>query len=143
MEHSAPKDTVVAFLQAMADSDVSILRGLLSDDAKWWVPPSAAARGLARPIIGREAIADLAGGQVTRAFRPGTTEWEVEHLVAEQQMVAAHVRRRAVGANGRPYDNEYHWLFRFDGDAVAEVWEVLDTALAFELLALDPPSAGS
>jgi ketosteroid isomerase-like protein len=143
LEQQQSKAAVLAFLDAMADGDHDALSGMLHDDSRWWVPMSAAARGLDRPLIGKERIADLASGRVTRAFRPGTSEWDVMHLVGDATMVAALVRRRAVGANGRPYDNEYHWLFRFADGSIIEVWEVLDTALAFELLAPDPPSAGS
>jgi ketosteroid isomerase-like protein len=48
------------------------------------------------------------------------------------------MNRCAVAANGRPYDCEYHWLFRFADGLIAEVWEVLDTSRALEILD-DPP----
>ena len=32
---------------------------------------------------------------------------------------------------GRPYDNEYHFLFRSRGGRIVEGWEFLDTAYAY------------
>jgi ketosteroid isomerase-like protein len=72
-------------------------------------------------------------------FQPGTTTWDVEHVTAEDDRVAILIERRAVGANGRPYANQYHWLFRFESGRIAEIWEILDTALAISLLGLEPP----
>jgi ketosteroid isomerase-like protein len=51
--------------------------------------------------------------------------------------VSALMHRLAIGANGQPYDNEYNFMFRFESGLIAEVWEVMDTALAFRLLAID------
>ena len=39
---------------------------------------------------------------------------------------------QAVMAEGASYDNDYVYLFRFDGPKIAEVWEYLDTAYFFE-----------
>ncbi|HEY3737954.1 MAG TPA: nuclear transport factor 2 family protein [Jatrophihabitans sp.] len=135
-EHN--KDVLRRFLAAMAAGDPEALGALLSEDAAWWVPLSASRDGFGRPLIGRQAIAQFAGGKVTKAFIPGSTRWEFEYEIAEGDLAAAKVRRIAVGSNGASYENEYIWLFRFNEDAsVAEVWETMDTALAFRLLAID------
>jgi ketosteroid isomerase-like protein len=123
------KRTVRQFLDAMGRYDVESLQSLLTDDARWWVPPSAAGH-LERPVVGCSRVAQLAGGQLTAAFQPGTTTWAVQHVTAEEDRVSILMQRRAVTATGRPYDNQYHWLFRFDREKVAEVWEIMDTALA-------------
>jgi len=127
------KATVRAFLDAMGEYDAETLRSLLTDDARWWVPPSAEGR-LERPMVGGTKVAELAGGQLTRAFRPGSTSWDVEHVTAEDNRVSILMQRRSLSAVGKPYLNQYHWLFRFDGDRIAEVWEILDTAMAQEQL---------
>ncbi len=133
------KDTALRFLDGMADSDTAGLRTLLTDDARWWVPPSVEGR-VSRPLDGADAVASLAGGETTSSFLAGTTTWHVLHVTAEEDRVSVLTQRRSVGANGRPYANDYHWLFRFAGDRIAEIWEVLDTAHAFDLLTLDPDS---
>jgi ketosteroid isomerase-like protein len=127
------KETVRLFLNAMGEYDVDTLRSMLTDDARWWVPPSAEGR-LERPVVGGDRVANLAGGQLTAAFRPGTTTWDVEHVTAEDDRVSILMQRRSVTAAGKPYLNQYHWLFRFERDRVAEVWEIMDTALAQQQL---------
>jgi ketosteroid isomerase-like protein len=133
------KDAALRFLGGMADGDAAALRTMLADDARWWVPPSVEGR-VARPLDGADAVARLAGGVTTSSFRPGTTTWHVLHVTAEEDRVSVLAQRHAVGANGRAYENDYHWLFRFAGDLIAEIWEVLDTSHAFVLLTLDPDS---
>jgi uncharacterized protein len=133
VELETMKDSVRRFLDAMAANDVEALRALLTDDAKWWVPPSVAV--VARPLVGIDHVAQLAGGEITRAFRPGTTTWRIVHMTAEGDRVAILMDRCSVTAHGNPYENQYHWLFRFVGNRVAEVWEIMDTALAQVALA--------
>ena len=56
-------------------------------------------------------------------------------MVAEGDCVGANEVLRAVRATGEPYENMYcHW-FRFEGEAIAEVWEHVDTCYS-------RPSAG-
>jgi ketosteroid isomerase-like protein len=133
MDLAESKSTVLEFLDAMAKRDVEGLRVLLHENARWWVPQSVAAK-IERPLIGRDRVVHLASGQTFGAFRPNTTTWDVKHLTAEGDFVAILMHRRALSAKGRPYDNLYHWLFRFELGLIAEVWEVLDTALAAQEL---------
>lgn len=128
------KKIVWQFLGAMADGDAAVIADLLTEDVVWWVPPAAAARGLPRPLRGREDVTLLASGQWSKAFQAGSTRWDEIHMIAEGDLVSSLMHRIAIGANGKPYDNEYNWAFRFEGDLIAEVWEVMDTAWAFELL---------
>jgi ketosteroid isomerase-like protein len=63
-------------------------------------------------------------------------------MIAEDDLVAAHMDRDAVGANGRPYNNEYHLLFRFQDGLIVEAWEVIDSARAVEILGDESVSQG-
>jgi hypothetical protein len=71
------------------------------------------------------------GGPGWKGFEPGSSRLEIQHLVAEDDLVSAHYRRTARRFDGSPYDAEYNILFRFDGDRIADVWEVADTAATF------------
>jgi ketosteroid isomerase-like protein len=137
MDQSRSKAAVLKFLDAMGRYDVATLRGMLADEAKWWMPESAKASGLGRPVTGANACAELGGGKTLGSFRPGSTDWQIQHMTAEGDFVAILMRRRAQGARGQPYDVQYHWLFRFQGERVAEIWEVLDTAEAGRQLAAE------
>jgi len=127
------------FLDAQAAGDTAGLQAMMVDDVRWWVQLSVEGR-VPRPLVGAREVAQFASGEITASFVAGSTTWRVHHMTAEDDRVAVLAQRLAVGANGWPYDNEYHWLFRFEGDRIAEIWEVLDTSHAFTLLTLDPAS---
>jgi ketosteroid isomerase-like protein len=134
MSPEESKQAVLRFLDAMAARDVDGLVAQLTPDARWWPPQSAEGR-IPSPLVGARPIAELAGGKTLASFQPGTTRWDVRHMTAEDDRVAALMHRKAVGAAGGAYDVRYHWLFRFEGERLAEVWEVLDTSTAQRQLA--------
>jgi ketosteroid isomerase-like protein len=127
------KELARRFLDGLTRQDRDLSRTIVRDDVRWWVPPSVEARGFSRPMVGWGAIPWLGGEGFNSPFRQGTTNPTFHHVVAEGDLVAVHMNLKALTDNG-PYDNEYHWLFRFDGDLIAEVWEILDTAHATNLL---------
>ena len=125
------KATVERVLQALVDDEGHTTREVVRDDVVWWVPESAARQfGLPRPLRGFDDIAWF-GGPGWKGFEPGSSRLEIQHLVAEDDLVSAHYRRTARRLDGSPYDAEYNILFRFESDRIAEVWEVADTAAAF------------
>jgi ketosteroid isomerase-like protein len=128
-------------MEAVGERDEGKLRALIHEDVRWWIPQSAMRRGLRRPLVGRDEVIWLLRGG-SKSFQPGTTTWNFHHMVAEDDLVAAHMEREAIGANGRPYDNEYHLLFRFQDGLIVEAWEVIDSARAFEILGAEPVPQG-
>jgi ketosteroid isomerase-like protein len=125
------KLAVERVLQALVDDEGHTTHDVVADDVTWWVPASAAAKfGLARPLRGWDDVPWF-GGPGWKGFEPGSSTLEIHHLVAEDDLVSAHYRRTARRVDGGRYDAEYNILFRFDGDRIAEVWEVADTAAAF------------
>jgi ketosteroid isomerase-like protein len=125
------KEAVHRVLTAYAASDEEALRALLTDDVVWWVPPSAASR-YPRPLAGIEAVlAVLAGPSL--AYHKPTIEWAVHHVIAdEDSIVMANASMTAMLLNGSGYSNEYCYVFRFEGDRIAEAREYTDTAYALE-----------
>jgi ketosteroid isomerase-like protein len=124
------KAVVRRFLDALVEEDTVALRPLVTDDVRWWVPPSAGTNfGLDRPLEGWDGIPWF-GGEGWKGFKPGTSAVTVHHLVAEGDLVSAHYNRVAERVSGTRYDNEYNILFRLEEGRIAEVWEVVDTAYA-------------
>jgi ketosteroid isomerase-like protein len=133
---SEAKQKVLRLLDAMGARDAAAIDGLVNDDVQWWIPQSVENAGaVERPVKGRSEVVRLASGQMFGAFQPNTTTWDVWHMTEEEGRVAILMYRRATGANGKPYNNLYHWLFRLESGRISEVWEVLDTALAAQELA--------
>ena len=124
-----PAELVDAILVAMADYDGAAVAPLLHEDVVWWVPPSAMRFGLPRPIVGRDAVVQLLTGGLG-FFQPGTITWEVRQLIADDTHVAAAFTRRSLTAGGKPYENEYCFVFRHVDGRIIEGWEYTDTAHA-------------
>jgi uncharacterized protein len=133
------KQVVHDVLAAYAASDAAALRRLLTDDVAWWVPRSAAGR-YPRPILGIDAALEVLAGP-SRAYRKPTIAWTVHHVASDgSDVVMATATMTAVLLNGNEYVNDYCYVFRFDGDRIAEATEHTDTAYAVERASA--PAAG-
>jgi ketosteroid isomerase-like protein len=125
------KEQVVRAYYAASDaSDGEAVAALLTEDVRWWIPQSAAAQGIPRPVIGRQQLVDHFWG--TARYRPGFRSWSIERLITGGDCVAAQATLTATMVGGAPYSNQYVYIFRFEGSLVAEVWEYLDTAYFFQ-----------
>jgi ketosteroid isomerase-like protein len=124
-DHFAAKDKL----------DREAIRSQLTDDAKWWVPLSGAKRGIAvRPMEGGDHLADILTGTLSLKMYSKERSWTIEHVVADSHIGAAQVHLvTTLAATGTPYENTYVYFFRFVDGKIAEFWEHLDTAYAFEL----------
>jgi ketosteroid isomerase-like protein len=126
------KEIVDRFLVALVDDDSQAMRPLVHDDVVWWVPASASQRfGLERPLRGWDDILWL-GGDGWKGFQPGSSVLTIHHLVADGDLVSAHYQRSAQRLDGADYDTEYNILFRLLDGRIVEVWEIADTAKAFD-----------
>jgi ketosteroid isomerase-like protein len=133
---SAHKRTVTLLLDGIANRDAELLGSLVHDDAQWWVPRSAVALGLERPLIGRTAVVALLSG-TSNFFRADTTTWTVIDLIEQGSTVVVHVQRACLTHAGNPYENEYLLRFDFRGDKIATAWEHTDTAYAHQAIAAE------
>jgi ketosteroid isomerase-like protein len=137
MSHN--KEVVLALLGAIGRRDAAALAQLVHSDVVWWAPVSASRLGVSRPLVGSDPVVTLLSG-AHGFFRPDTTTWTVLRLVEEGPTVVAHVQRRCLTTNGRPYENEYLLLFDLADGRIAAAWEHTDTALAHERFSEDAPS---
>jgi uncharacterized protein len=123
------KEIVVRLLTAIAERDRPSAARCLTDEVTWWVPQSAGARGLARPLRGRAQVLELLCGE--SRYEVGTMAWEHHQVFHDGDFVIAHSSLRATTRSGRDYENQYALLYRFDELLIAEAWEHTDTAYAF------------
>jgi ketosteroid isomerase-like protein len=131
------KAVAVALVTAIAERDRATVSSCLSEEVVWWVPQSAAALGLPRPLRGRQATLGLLCGE--SRYQVGTMQWDHHHLLHDGAMVAVHSTLRATTNLGVAYENQYVNLYRFDGRQIVEGWEHTDTSYAFSRLSMVTP----
>jgi uncharacterized protein len=107
---------------------------LLADDVRWTVVGT-------HPIAGTFTSRDEF---LRRAVNPlsdrldGLIKPTVQNLVAEGDMVVAHWTGEARTKDGRPYNNTYMWVMRFEDSRVKEATAMFDTELLTSVW--NPPS---
>ena len=59
--------------------------------------------------------------------------FSIEAITAEGEQVAVQCQSRGTLIDGRPYDNEYHYLMLFEQDRLLKVFEYMNVTKAQEL----------
>lgn len=113
----------VAFIEAMVNCDLSSVKNLASDDFEYWVAGSTS-------LSGSSDIAKLTAAMPEFAtVFPHGLRMSVTGTTAELQRVAVEAVSHGITANGRTYENSYHFLFEFDhAGKIAKLREYMDTA---------------
>lgn len=111
------------FLEAMGKGDVSRVRALASDELEYWVAGRTS-------LSGSRDMAQLAAGMPNFAkFFPHGLRMSVTGTTAEAQRVAVEAVSHGTTADGKTYENSYHFLFEFDDSGkIAKLREYMDTA---------------
>ena len=122
---AANKATVAGFFAALTRDDYAAATQSSTPDATWWSLTRRETHPLAATVT---RIGDRA------AAIPGGFTFTVGLLTADQDRVSALVESLAEFADGRVYENRYHFLFRFQAGRIAAVWEYHDTAHANRVL---------
>ena len=123
MNHHATLDR---FFPAMFNGDTETLAELFAEDVRWHVPPSIAERF--GEVRGRQSVLDFLTGAGGDFFEPASFHLEAHMKVVEGDCAAVIGHMEARTAGGKPYQNEYAFSFRFLGERICEVRELLDTA---------------
>ena len=121
---------ITEYLAATVAGDPTGVGACFTEDCRIWLVPSVAKRGVPRPIVGREAWAAFVG----RPRRWHTRSFTPLRLYGDGDGVAAHLRLVGDLPSGAIYDNEYLFLFTFDGDRICELREFTDTAFIHDFL---------
>jgi ketosteroid isomerase-like protein len=102
----------------------------LADDARWTVIGSSP---WSRTYEGKRAIADELMRPLFRQFADQYRAHAIR-IVAEGDVVVVEARGQVMTKSGKPYNQSYCYVFRFDNGSVRELTEYLDTDLVNEAL---------
>jgi hypothetical protein len=126
MDAQQNKAVVQEFLRALARGDRESARRAFAEDATWRYPASLGGPGVHR---GRDAIFDVYFGTDEKLFETGTRhyDFEVTSAIAEDDRVAIEMCHRGRTRDGRPYETDYHVLYRLVDGRIQEVHEYFDS----------------
>lgn len=128
------KKIVEKFLDRMSRMDLDGVLAMMSDDAKWWV----AGKPAEFPIAGMKTKQEMA-----RILAPMGAQLKspaivtVFGMIAEGDKVAVEAESNAVAANGRVYNNQYHFLVEIRDGKITLFKEYNDT-LHVKTVFMDP-----
>lgn len=112
-----------AFLEAMSKGDVSRVEALTSDELEYWVAGRTSLSGCRDKAQLAAAMPDFA------PVFPNGLRMSVTGTTAEDQRVAVEAVSHGTTADGKTYENCYHFLFEFDhAGMIVKVREYMDTA---------------
>jgi len=128
MTPAEKKELATEFLSEFEDPDPVRLATMVSNDFEWTVMTRM--EGMA-PTKGHEGLKNFAKGM--KVMMPGGLGLKIYTVICEGNRCAIQAESNTVVANGKKYNNRYHFDIRFDGDKIAEVREYCDTNHAREV----------
>ena len=128
MTSAEKKELATEFLSEFEDPDPVRLATMVANDFEWKVMTRM--EGIP-PVKGHDGLRNLA--KIIKAMMPGGLGLKIETIICEGNRCAIQAESNTVAANGKKYNNRYHFDIRFDGDKIAEVREYNDTNHAREV----------
>ena len=123
---------------------------VMSEDCEWWngmgkfpgAPGQTLFRGrdeIGRLILGRAPSPPQPNGRRVDRYDLATKSFDDVHVIADGDYVFRQHTYRATTMRGRPYENVYGFLFRFNDDGLIDrIWEHWGTLAAYEQLFQGP-----
>ncbi len=124
MNIEANKQTVRQFLECFNTNNVSGVLGMMTDDVIWWI----AGKPEQLPAAGnydKQQATQLLHNMSSQL--PNGVKMTVKNLIAENDQVAAEVEGYGELANGRVYQQQYHFLLTVRDGKISGIKEYLDT----------------
>ncbi len=130
------KNRVSDIMSAMSEGRVRPLFYAMAEDVTWrWM----GVRQWSRTFTGKQTVIDmLFGGEADTLGQSSGVEVHAIHGDGDT-VVVEHSGRNEL-PDGRRYDNNYCWVFRFQNGLIQEVREYMDTQLVTETFGADEGS---
>lgn len=136
------KRSVLEAWKAFGSGDRARIEACFTPDAEWLAPPgnaTAVALGWTHHMVGPAGIADFLVDAFPRLF-VAEVHVDILRVLAEGRTVVLEERMRARLANGRPYENDYCFLFELAEDGrIRRIREHMDTRRGHQCVFGDGP----
>jgi uncharacterized protein (TIGR02246 family) len=122
------------YYATLPTGDRTKLASLFTEDVEW-IPPESAPLST---IKGREAVtAELGGDTPKRIFDMRTFRVQVRKVVADGDTAVVQQTITAQTRDGKPYENEYCWVYTCRDGKIARLVEYADTRKAAQIFGWD------
>lgn len=109
--------------EEFAKGNLEFSAAYLADDIKWNILGNAS-------VVGKEEVLEVSQMLQLESF----PEITIKNVVAEGNCVVVESTGKARTKNGKPYNQTYCEVFRFNNEKLQEITTYLDTALSNEAL---------
>lgn len=117
------KELLKKISEEFAKGNMEFVGAYLADSIKWNILGNDT-------IVGREQVLEVSKMLQLQSF-PKIT---IKNIVSEGEFVVVESTGEAKTRNGKPYNQTYCEVFRFDNEKLQEITTYLDTALSKEAL---------
>lgn len=117
------KQKAIEFLKEFEHPDAARLGAMLSDNFEYEL--IARIPGVQTKFNREEALRNFT--TMLKAMAPNGFNFKFGTAISEGPHVAVQLEGDTTAANGRRYNNRYHFYLRFEGDKIAQVREYCDT----------------
>ena len=122
IEHN--REVALSYFKRTVEENTALIEDLLTDDCQWWVPGFG--------TMDKTTFRGLV--EQTKAIMPTMPVMTIVGVTAEGDRVAMEATGSGKLANGRMYENTYHFLFLFRDGKICMVKEYNDTKYAADVL---------
>ena len=120
---TSKRETALAFLDAVVESDREKMVAVCRNDFVWTYVPTS--MGM-KPLAGNAAFAYLST-VIGANFKAGSLRYGVLRSLEGVDDVVLELNVKATALNGKPYDNFYVMWFEFRDGLISELREHTDT----------------
>lgn len=132
---TSPKDIVLNAWKTFSSRDATRIAALFTDDAEWIAQKgnaTAVALDHADHMIGAPQIARFIAQEMHKLY--SQVDIAFRGVYADGDVVIVEERMRATLPGGKPYENEYCFVFTLAGDKIREVREYMDTRKGWRMV---------
>ena len=132
---SSPREIVLNAWKTFSSRDALRIAALFTDDAEWIAPKgnaTAVALDHTDHMVGAGQIARFIAQEMHKMF--SNIDIAFRGVYADGDVVIVEERMRATLPGGKPYENDYCFVFTVAGDKIREVREYMDTRRGWRMV---------
>jgi len=135
MNSPTPKEAVIKAWKTFQTRDSGLIAELFTPDAEWIAPvgnATAVALGHTDHMIGSNQIAQFLASDMHRLF--SNIDISFLGIHADGDTVIVEERMRATLPGGKPYENNYCFVFILSNGRIKQVREYMDTRKGWRMI---------